>query len=367
MEERGGALEAVGLKEFYSGKRVFLTGHTGFKGAWLAWWLKELGADVTGYALAPENLRGNLFLHSGLGDAIRSVEGDLCDRAALSKALASSGADVVFHLAAQPIVLRSYDDPFETYRSNALGTVSLLDAVRVDSNAKAVVVITTDKCYENMEWPWPYRESDALGGRDPYSSSKAMAELAVSSYRRSFFAPKGVGLASARAGNVIGGGDYAPYRIIPDIVEAIGKHRPVVLRNPDSVRPWQHVLDALHGYLLLAQRLHSSPQDYAEAFNFSPRDTSKEHSVLSVTRRFIAAFWRGSVEIDEASRKGHEASYLSLDPSKAEHRLAWRQVLGTDEALAWTAQWYKAAGDGRQAASHTLADIRAFMKRSQHA
>jgi len=282
-------LETVDLRAFYSAKKVFLTGHTGFKGAWLAWWLKELGAQVTGYSLPPEDTRGNLFKLSRLDGAVRSLTGDLCDRDSLRAALDLSGAELVFHLAAQPLVLRSYEDPYETYRSNTLGTVSLLDAVRLTPAVRAVVVVTTDKCYENKEWHWPYRENDELGGRDPYSSSKAMAELAVSAYRRSFLAERGVGLASARAGNVIGGGDYAAQRIIPDIVEAIGQDRPVLLRHPDSVRPWQHVLDALHGYLLLGRRLHAEPALYAEAFNFSPRDTSPEHSVLAITRRFIQA------------------------------------------------------------------------------
>ncbi|HTA16878.1 MAG TPA: CDP-glucose 4,6-dehydratase, partial [bacterium] len=327
------------LRAFYSGKKVFLTGHTGFKGAWLAWWLKDLGADVTGYSLEPEDTRGNLFNQTKLASALRSVNGDICDRDALLAALAASGAELVFHLAAQPIVLRSYEDPFETYRSNALGTVSLLDAVRLTPAVKTVLVVTTDKCYENREWPWPYRENDELGGRDPYSSSKAMAELAVSAYRRSFLAAQGVGVASARAGNVIGGGDYAPHRIIPDIVEAIGLGRPVVLRHPDSVRPWQHVLDALHGYLILGQRLHAEPEAYAEAFNFSPRDASPKHSVLAVTQRFIKTLGRGHYEVDEASRRGHEAAYLSLDPGKAALRLGWRQLFSTDEALSLTAEW----------------------------
>ena len=361
-------MEAVDLRAFYSGKKVFLTGHTGFKGAWLAWWLKDLGADVTGYSLEPEDTRGNLFNQTKLASALRSVNGDICDRDALLAALAASGAELVFHLAAQPIVLRSYEDPFETYRSNALGTVSLLDAVRLTPAVKTVLVVTTDKCYENREWPWPYRENDELGGRDPYSSSKAMAELAVSAYRRSFLAAQGVGVASARAGNVIGGGDYAPHRIIPDIIESIGLGRPVVLRHPDSVRPWQHVLDALHGYLILGRRLHAEPAAYAEAFNFSPRDSSPKHSVLAVTQGLIKTLGRGEYTVDEGSRRGHEAAYLSLDPGKAALRLGWSQLLSTDEALRYTAEWYGAVmKDPGRAAERTQADIRAFMDRIDHA
>ena len=368
MEKGERPLEAMELREFYAGKKVFLTGHTGFKGAWLAWWLKELGAEVTGYALAPEDLRGNLFKLSGLGLAVRSVEGDICDLDALRQALDSASPSVVLHLAAQPIVIRSYEDPVQTYRSNVMGTVNLLEACRLSPDVRTVLVVTTDKCYENKEWAWPYRESDELGGRDPYASSKAMAELAVGAYRRSFLAGRGVGVATARAGNVVGGGDFAPYRIIPDIVDSIGRGRPVVLRNPDSVRPWQHVLDALHGYLLLAMRLGADPAGISGAYNFSPRAGSPEHTVLAITRKFIDIIGKGSYEVDPATRRGHEAAYLSLDPSKAAQVLGWEPRFSTGEALAATARWYQghlqAPG---QAQARTLQDIRDFMRGAGHA
>ncbi len=360
-------MEDLGLKRFYQGRRVFLTGHTGFKGAWMAWWLKELGAEVAGYALPPEDRRGNLYKLSGLDKAMPSTLGDLDDLAGLKGALAASQAELVFHLAAQPIVLRSYEDPVETFRSNALGTVHLLEAARLQPSVRTVVVVTTDKCYENKEWHWPYRESDELGGRDPYSASKAMAELAVNAYRRSFFAGNGVGLASARAGNVIGGGDYAADRIIPDIVEAIATGEPVTLRHPDAVRPWQHVLDALHGYLLLAQRLHGDPQGLGGAYNFSPLDEGARHSVLAVSEAFIARFGKGSVRIDPSTRRGHEAAYLTLDPSKARQALGWAPRFSTREAIETTADWYAdVQGKPGSARERVLADLRVFMQRGPH-
>jgi CDP-glucose 4,6-dehydratase len=358
-------LEDLGLRAFYKGRKVFLTGHSGFKGAWLAWWLLELGAEVTGYALEPADQRGNLFLQTGLGGQLRSVVGDLDDLAGLRRALDGSAAELVLHLAAQPIVLAGYDDPVGTYRSNAQGTVHLLEAARLCPSVRTVLAVTTDKCYENKERPAAYREGDELGGHDPYSSSKAMAELAISAYRRSFLAAKGVGLASARAGNVIGGGDYAPYRIIPDIVEAISQGRPVLLRNPDAVRPWQHVLDALHGYLLLCQRLSADPAGLAEPFNFSPDATDPSRPVLALAEAFIRHFGKGSVQVDESTRRGHEAVLLSLDNAKARQRLGWRPQLGADEAIQMTAAWYAdVAADPARARQRTLADIRAHMQRS---
>jgi len=367
VEKRGGPVENMELKGFYSGKKVFLTGHTGFKGAWMAWMLKELGAEVTGFSLGPEDVRGNLFKLTGLGQALRSFEGDLADLAALRAALDFAAPEIVLHLAAQPLVIRSYEDPVETYRSNVMGTVHLLEACRLSPGVRTVLVVTTDKCYENKEWPWPYRENDELGGRDPYASSKAMAELAVSAYRRSFFEARGVGLATARAGNVIGGGDFASHRIIPDIVESIGLRRPVVLRNPDAVRPWQHVLDALNGYLQLTMRLHQDPGGLAGAYNFSPKDTSPAHHVLAITKKFIEIMGQGSYTVDPASRLGHEASYLSLDPSKATRVLGWKPFFSTDEALGATARWYQGhLADPGQARERTLKDIRDFMAGTRH-
>ncbi len=361
-------MEALDLRAFYRGRRVLVTGHTGFKGAWLAWWLRELGCEVSGFGLPPEDVRGNLFAASALGTAIASRFGDVCDSAALEAALASSGAELVFHLAAQALVLKSYSDPLGTFRANALGTATLLEAVRKSPTVRSVVVVTTDKCYENREWPWPYRETDELGGRDPYSASKAMAELAASCYRRAFLAQRGVGVATARAGNVIGGGDYAPDRVIPDIVEAAAAGRPVVLRHPEAVRPWQHVLDALRGYLLLGARLHADPETFAGPFNFGPRETSRKSNVLDVTRRFVECFGRGSWRVDPAAAAFPEAEVLSLDPGKAERLLGWRPLLGTDEAVERTARWYREDLErpGRSA-DLVLEDIRFYMDRADHA
>jgi CDP-glucose 4,6-dehydratase len=357
----------MNLREFYAGRRVFLTGHSGFKGAWLAWWLKELGAEVTGFSLPPLDVRGNLFTLSGLGNAMDSVFGDLCDLDALRRAMDAAVPQLVFHLAAQPIVIRSYEDPVETYRSNVLGTVNLLEACRLSPSVRTLLVVTSDKCYENKERPEPYREDDALGGRDPYSSSKAMAELAVRAYRRSFLAEQGIGVATARAGNVIGGGDFGQHRIIPDIVEALGEGRPVVLRNPDSLRPWQHVLDALHGYLILAMRLHQD-RELAGAYNFSPEESAPRHTVLAITQKFIDIFGRGSYTVDPATRRGHEAALLSLDPGKAMRLLDWRPLLSTDESLAATAHWYRGHLEApERARARTLQELRDFMRERVHA
>ena len=331
----------MGLKEFYNGRKVFVTGHTGFKGSWLCWFLLELGADVTGYALSPEDIRGNLYKQTDLGKAIKSIEGNINDLKNLQKSIDESGAEILFHLAAQPIVLRSYKNPIDTYKTNTIGTVNILEVARLSNAIKTVIIITTDKCYENREWLWGYRETDSLGGHDPYSSSKAMAELAVSSYRKSFLAERGIGVATARAGNVIGGGDFGAYRIIPDIAEAISRNESVVLRNPGAIRPWQHVLDALNGYLLLGKKLRENSEEFATSFNFSPEDNSNDHTVLYITKKFINIIGSGRYEINEATQQGHEASYLRLDASRAKSILGWKSVFKTDEAIAFTAEWYK--------------------------
>ncbi len=329
-------------KEFYQGKRVFLTGHTGFKGTWLAWWLKRMGAEVTGYALAPEKDRPSLFELTQLQSEVQSVEADLRDYAKLKTSLEASQPQIVFHLAAQALVLDSYQDPRGTYETNVMGTINLLDAIREVPSVRSVVVVTTDKCYDNQEWLWPYRETDALGGKDPYSSSKAMAELAASAYRQSFFNERAdFGLATARAGNVIGGGDFARYRIIPDIVAALGKKQPVVLRHPQAVRPWQHVLDALHGYLQLGQKLWQEPNRFSSAFNFSTLDNSKDHTVQYVTEKFIHILGFGEYQIDPQTRLAPEAHLLQLDSSKARAELGWQPQLLTDQAIEFTVDWYK--------------------------
>ena len=353
-------MENVGL-DFYRGKRVFVTGHTGFKGAWLCWWLHQLGAEVTAYALPPENFRGNLFEASGLADVITSVEGDLSDRTLLSETMVACQPDMVFHLAAQPLVLTSYDDPVGTYQTNVMGTIYVLECIRKLTSVQGVVVITTDKCYENNEWEWPYREDDPLGGHDPYSSSKAMVEIATSAYYRSFFNALGVGVATARAGNIIGGGDYAQYRIIPDIIESILADKPVSLRHPGSIRPWQHVLDALYGYLLLGERVVADPALFATSFNFSP-SSRQAFTVEDVTRTMIEVLKQGRYDTD-GCRREHEATNLELDSSRAQKRLGWMTAFDFKQTIEQTAQWYQAVHlNGTHAKTTTLNQIAAYME-----
>ena len=268
--------------EFWRGKTVLVTGHTGFKGSWLSLWLSHLGARVAGFGLAPTAADSN-FVVSRVAERISSIEGDVCDLNHLQESLAEHRPEIVFHLAAQSLVRPSYADPIETFRTNVLGTVTVLEAIRRQPTAKAVVIVTSDKCYENREWPWGYREDDPLGGRDPYSSSKGCAELVTASFRSSYFHPDdhgrhGVGVATARAGNVIGGGDRATDRLVPDILDAHGRSEELVIRNPSAVRPWQHVLEPLDGYLTLAERLYDDGPAFSEAWNFGPR----EGDVLSV-------------------------------------------------------------------------------------
>ncbi len=360
MGQRKRGMESMELGSFYKGKKVFVTGHTGFKGAWLCWSLLRMGAHVTGFSLPPEDIRGNLYKQTGLADHITSVEGDLADQKLLQESLIRSGAEIVFHLAAQPIVLSSYDDPVETYATNVMGTVHMLEAIRQVNHVKAAVIVTTDKCYENKEWEWPYRETDALGGHDPYSSSKAMAEIATQAYYRSFFKDCKIGIATARAGNVIGGGDFAPYRIIPDIVEAIQKNAPVVLRNPHSIRPWQHVLDALYGYMLLGIKLSENPEKHSTAFNFSPDSTPSRYTVETITGIFIEKLKKGRYEIDETTRKGHEATYLRLDSSRAHAVLGWKPQYLTKEAIEVTANWFVDYIAGKNLLEATRAQIDAY-------
>jgi CDP-glucose 4,6-dehydratase len=325
--------------DFYRGKKVLVTGHTGFKGGWLAAWLKSLGADVIGFALPPDTTP-NLFDSICLGRDMVSILGDIREPSVLSSVFQQQSPDIVFHNAAQPLVRRSYREPVETYATNVMGTVHLLEAVRNTPSVRSVVVVTSDKCYENREWFWGYREEDSLGGHDPYSSSKACAELVTAAYRESFFGKDGSpGVATARAGNVIGGGDWSEDRIVPDIVRGITTSQSVIIRRPDSVRPWQHVLEPLRGYLMLAQHLWES-RNYAEPWNFGPRDEDAI-TVGDLAKHVISKWGKGELKIQPDPHAPHEAQFLRLNTSKARTRLGWKPVLDIDRALSWTVDWYR--------------------------
>ena len=329
----------------FRGTRVLVTGHTGFKGAWLATWLKDLGAEVTGFALPPEDGRPNLFSDAAVADGLTSILGDLRDESAVEDAVQQAQPQIVFHLAAQSLVRRSYREPAETFATNLLGTVHVLEACRWAPDLKAVVVITSDKCYENDEQAEDFKEDDPLGGRDPYSASKACAELATHAYRLSFFSEPGNPLvATTRAGNVIGGGDWAEDRLVPDIARGIATQKPVVIRNPDSVRPWQHVLEPLRGYLMLGQRLMEGERSFAEAWNFgpSPEDIVP---VKEIAARVIEAWGEGSVETRPDPNAPTEAGLLYLNIEKAGERLRYRPVLDLNGGIGLTVDWYRAFRD----------------------
>ncbi|CAM3243872.1 CDP-glucose 4,6-dehydratase [Sphingomonas zeae] len=325
---------------FWAGKRVFLTGHTGFKGSWMALWLQRMGAEVTGFALAPPTTPA-LFDVARVADGMTSIIGDIRDRQTLEQALVLADPEIVIHMAAQPLVRASYDDPVGTYATNVMGTVHLLEAVRRVPGVRACVVVTTDKCYENREWPWGYREDEAMGGYDPYSNSKGCAELVTSAYRRSFFSDGKTALASGRAGNVIGGGDWADDRLIPDILRAVAKGEPVSIRNPISIRPWQHVLEPVGGYLVLAQALWSMPEAAAEAWNFGPRDDDAQ-PVQWIVERMCEAWGNGATWVHDENVQPHEARYLKLDISKARAGLRWTPRWSLAQALESIVAWHRA-------------------------
>lgn len=352
--------------DFWRGRRVFITGHTGFKGSWLCLWLQRLGADVMGFALAPPT-QPSLFDVAGVRAGIQSMEGDVRDTHALRLAVEKFQPEIVIHMAAQSVVRQSYDDPVDTYATNVMGTVSILEAVRRLPKRTAVVNVTTDKVYHNHEWIWGYRENDALGGHDPYSNSKACSELATQSYKDSFFSKDTNDatrklIATARAGNVIGGGDWTRDQLIPDVVTAFNQKRPVILRNPKAVRPWQHVLDCLGGYLTLAERLYVDGEQYAESWNFGPR-VEDVLTVQEIVERLIAK-WpeQARWELDQGAHP-HEAGYLRLDMSKTITRLGWTPRLELPEALDWITQWYGPFFQGADARTLCMDQIARFEQR----
>ena len=356
-------MEGLGLtQDFWHGKSVLLTGHTGFKGSWLALWLRKLGANVAGYSLEPPS-EPNLFCVANVSSGMTSVTGDVRDLSRLEQTINEQSPEVVFHLAAQSLVRQSYSDPVETYSTNVMGTVNVLEAVRHSNSVGALIIITSDKCYENREWVWPYRENEPLGGKDPYSSSKACTELVAAAYRNSFFSGgpgQSAAVATTRAGNVVGGGDWAQDRIVPDCIRAFISGRPVELRYPEAVRPWQHVLEPLNGYLMLARRLLSSDgQAFSEAWNFGPYP-GEDSTVLNVARKIGKLWGNGSVSIAEPKNIPNEAGLLRLDNSKAVDRLNWRPRWGLDQTLRETVSWYRAWHGGEDMHRYCLDQISSY-------
>ncbi len=332
------------IPEFWQNKKVLVTGHTGFKGSWLSLWLQSLGANVIGYALNPPT-QPSLFEIASIARGMTSITGDVRDLAKLQSVMAQYQPQIVIHMAAQPIVRYSYENPIETYTTNVIGTANLLEAVRHTESVKVVVSITSDKCYENKEWMWGYRENEVMGGKDPYSSSKGCAELIINAYRHSYFSPQnysahGVALASVRAGNVIGGGDWAKDRLIPDIIRAIQAKQPVLIRNPHATRPWQHVLEPLNGYLTVAEHLWEKGVKYAEAWNFGPNDDDAKPVSWIVKR--LTNLWGGgaSWHLDQKEHP-HEDHYLKLDCSKAKTLLSWGPKLSLAVTLEWIVEFYQ--------------------------
>ncbi|MCH5231340.1 MAG: CDP-glucose 4,6-dehydratase [Muribaculaceae bacterium] len=330
---------------FYKGKKVLVTGHTGFKGSWLSLWLHSLGAEVIGIGLDPYSERDNYVL-TDIGNKIKAdIRADIRDGEKMKKIFEEYKPEIVFHLAAQPLVRLSYEIPVETYQTNVMGTINILEAIRATDSARVGVMITTDKCYENKEQIWGYRENEPMGGYDPYSSSKGAAEIAISSWRRSFFNPNdyekhGKSIASVRAGNVIGGGDWALDRIIPDCIRAIEADRPIEIRSPESIRPWQHVLEPIGGYMLLAKKMWEHPTQFAEAWNFGPRMESIT-PVWEVASKVIENYGKGSLMDLSNPNALHEAKLLMLDISKAKFRLGWEPRMNINKTVELTVDWYK--------------------------
>jgi CDP-glucose 4,6-dehydratase len=345
---------------FWQGKRVFMTGHTGFKGSWLSLWLQHMGAEVQGFALAPPTTPA-LFNEARVASGMRSTLGDVRDLDSVRACMRDFQPEMVIHMAAQPLVRLSYDDPVLTYATNVMGTVHVLEAARHTPSVRAIVNVTTDKCYENQEWVWGYRENEPMGGHDPYSNSKGCAELVTSAYRNSFFQSGQAALASARAGNVIGGGDWAADRLVPDILRAFEQGQPVRIRNPHATRPWQHVLEPLSGYLGLLQRLYTDGAAYAEAWNFGPQEDDAKPVQWIVEH--MARLWspEASWEID-AGEHPHEAHYLKLDIAKASAQLHWRPRWSLPTALAHIVQWHRAWREQQDMRALCLAQIQHYQQ-----
>ena len=330
----------VSTTHFWQGKKVLVTGHTGFKGSWLSLWLQQLGAQVLGLSFEPVT-QPNLFETARVEAGMTSIIGDICDLELVKQTFQQFQPDIVIHMAAQALVRVSYQDPVETYQTNVMGTVNILEGIRTCGSVQAAIMVTTDKCYDNKEWSQAYHENDALGGHEPYSSSKACAELLIDSYRRSFFdEPDATAIASVRAGNVIGGGDWAQDRLIPDIVRAKAARQPLTIRYPQAIRPWQHVLDPLHGYLLLAEKLFDQGQSYAQAWNFGPLPEGSK-SVQWIADYFVNKWDYFEWQL-EADVQPHEAVTLKLDCTKAHERLTWRPLWTISETLSSIDQWYEA-------------------------
>jgi len=348
---------------FWKGRKVFITGHTGFKGSWLTLWLNQIGAEVVGYALEPPT-DPSIFHEARVSRALSEhVNADICDTDTFKVAMQSAAPEIVIHMAAQSLVRDSYTDPVRTYATNVMGTVNLFEAVRQTSSVKAVLNITTDKCYENKEWVWGYRENEPMGGYDPYSSSKGCAELVSSAYRQSFLHDESVALATARAGNVIGGGDWANDRILPDAIRAFINGKLLMVRNPMAIRPWQHVLEPLSGYLMLCQQLIQQPKAFSQAWNFGPND--EDAKPVSFIADTMVRQWGQGVQwhLDKGAHP-HEAHYLKLDCSKAKSELCWQPLWGLESALDATVRWYKAWHNNEDMHEFTLQQIQAYQRDS---
>ena len=359
------------FKGVFQNKKVFVTGHTGFQGSWLTLWLKSLGAQVTGYSLAPPT-KPSLFEILRLKKDINHILGDVKDLSFLQKCMLKNNPDIVFHLAAQPLVRVSYENPVDTFHTNILGTVNVLEAIRNTQSVKAGIIITSDKCYENREWDFAYRENDPLGGFDPYSASKGATEIVTSSYNRSFFnsnnKKRNVGISTVRAGNVIGGGDWAPDRIVPDVMRSIHSRKPILIRNPKSIRPWQYVLEPISGMLLLASKLLKNPYSYNESWNFGPNlsanITVKELVIQIIKEIKQKASWKDMSK--NTKNAVHEANFLRLDSTKASNLLGWRQVYSIKETISETALWYENYENKTEIRDFTISQIEKYIEKAKH-